>query len=47
MIWIVRIVIQGYMKKIRTESFTLYGSKEGLEAVKTICLLTLGEITIC
>ena len=43
MIWIIRTVIQGYMKNLRTESFTLYGSKECLEAIKEICLITLGE----
>lgn len=43
MIWIIRTVIQGYIKKLRTESFTLYGSKECLDAIKEICLITLGE----
>ena len=43
MIWVIRTVIQGYIIGLRKESFTLYGSKECLDVIKTICLITLKE----
>ena len=43
MIWIIRTVIQGCIKGLRNSTFTLYGSKECLEAVKTVCIITIGE----
>lgn len=43
MIWVIRVAIQGYMKGLRNEPLTIWGSKVCLDAIKSICLITLGE----
>ncbi len=42
-IWVVRSVLQGFLKNERSLPFTLYGSKECLDAIKTISLISIGE----
>lgn len=42
-IWIIRMVLQGYLKGIRTKDFTLYGNENCLNAIESLCKLVVGE----
>lgn len=42
-VWVMRIVMYGYMKEERNKPFTLFASRVCLDALERICRLTLGD----
>ncbi len=42
-VWVLRLVMQNYLKGFRTKNFTIYGSAECLDALMTMTRLTAGK----